>query len=167
MVNRGEGQWTPLDNVRSVLVSAAIAPGPYTSASNASGRAIVDNQKLSPASYDFIGMIGVASWAAALLLSFIGLTMDRKLTAPVIALLGFMAGQIVLHLFYGDITFLFAGNFFLILVMLASLGSITRLRVPHGTALLCFVVAGAVSNVGSFNHSVRMVTASVMTPAAR
>ena len=80
------------------------------------------------------------------------------MTPTVLALLGFMLGQVVLHEVYGDITFLYAADFFVVLMVLACQGALGRWRHLHSLALATFIVAGAVANVHALNTATHMAT---------
>ena len=73
-----------------------------------------------------------------------------------LAISAFLAGQLVLHILYGDITFLYAADFFVVMMVFAAQGAKGRWRALHGTALVCFIVSGAMANTHTLRHTTEM-----------
>ena len=142
--------------LRGVAVTSAVAPRPYFDTLPKSGKKILNNQKSPWSSYDLWGDVAVGAWGLMLALSAITLATERRVTPTVLALAGFMAGQVVLHIVYGDITFLYAGDFFVVLMVLACQGALGRWRRLHMAALASFIVAGAVANTHALNTATHM-----------
>ena len=142
--------------LRGVAVTSAVAPRPYFDTLPKSGKKILNNQKSPWRSYDLWGDVALAAWGLMLALSALTLLAERRVTPTVLALAGFMAGQVVLHIVYGDITFLYAGDFFVVLMVLACQGALGRWRRLHMAALASFIVAGAVANTHALNTATHM-----------
>jgi hypothetical protein len=69
----------------------------------------------------------------------------------------FLLGQIALHLFIGEFTFLYAVNAFGAFVVLTAFGWFSPLRVPAVVAALLFVVFGSLSNHAQFDTAIRLI----------
>lgn len=161
MAEHGTAEWTPIDNVRGFFITAAVAPAPYRAKDSESGSPIVDNQRATIADYQPVGIAAAVAWIAALSLSFGSVVRARRVTPTLVALGAFVAGQLALYLVYGEITFLFAANYFAVLIILATVGSAGRRRPVHLAALAAFVVLGAVANTIAFRSAVALTTAIV------
>ncbi len=145
--------------MKSVLVSAAAAPTPVLEKQGPA--LVVTNQNISWASYGAAGLVAVASWLLMLVLAFHG-TVVRRTTTPLVAALGaFILGQVVLHSIYGEISFLYAADYFIVLVLLASLGALGKWPSLFRAAAICFIVAGAYSNNRAFLAAVDLARTSL------
>ena len=142
--------------MRGIGVTSAVAPQPYFDTLPKSGKKILNNQKSAWQSYDAWGEVALAAWGVMLALSALTLLAERRVTPTILALLGFMLGQMVLHIVYGDITFLYAADFFVILMVLACQGALGRWRRLHGAAMAVFIVAGAVANIHALDTATHM-----------
>ena len=91
-----------------------------------------------------------------LTLSTLTLLAERRITPTVLALAGFMLGQVVLHTVYGDITFLYAADFFVVLMVLACQGALGRWRHLHMAAMALFIVTAALANLGALGTATTM-----------
>ncbi len=138
--------WSATDNLRSALVYAAVAPAPVIEKTD--GTSVVTNQTQGPAT---AGVVGTAAMGAWVLLLACGVVGAAKAPRPVVLGLGLMiAGQVVLDLAYGELTFLYVANIMPMLALLAACSWFGPARYV-GVALAGVVAtAGAYSNVAQF-----------------
>lgn len=87
------------------------------------------------------GIAAVGLWIALLVIGVLGLVTTAKARRTSLLLGGLLAGQLTLHLLFGDETFLYAPQYFALLIVLAAMGLRTRLRpavwVLAGGLVLC------------------------------
>ncbi len=150
-----------LECVRGIMVTSAVAPQPNFDTLPKSGKKILNNQHAPWSSYDLFGDVALGAWGLMLALSALTLATGRRVTPTVLALLGFMLGQVVLHIVYGDITFLYAGDFFVVLMILACQGALGRWRQLHTVALAVFIVSGALANSHALGTASTMASEAV------
>jgi hypothetical protein len=145
--------WSPLANVWSTVVTSAVAPAPYQDMHLGPGRvkgAIVDNQQISVASYGIVSIVAIASWVVMLGCGILGGIETPRLRAIFAAVSLFLGGQLGLYLFYGNLTFLYATNYFPAMIVLTALGWFSSRRVLAIAAAAVFVLTGAWSNLAQF-----------------
>jgi hypothetical protein len=81
---------------------------------------------------------------------------DRTRWAVAIPIAAYLVFQLAVYSVYGEITFLYAGNFFPALMLLTAFGWFTPLRnVVLGTALV-FVIFAGINNQVEFQRAARM-----------
>jgi hypothetical protein len=151
-----------LARVRGVVITAAVAPKPYFEKLASGGKTVLNNQYAPLASYGAWGLAAVASWLALLAISALTLISERRVTPTILAISGFLVGQVVLHLLYGDITFLYAADFFVVLMVFACQGGRGRRQGLHAAVLAAFILSAAVANI----HVLRQTTAMAGQAAA-
>lgn len=145
--------WSPAANAWSTVVTSAVAPAPYQDIHLGPGRAptaIVDNQQTSASSYGPLSMVAIASWIVMLGCGIRGGMETPRLHAVFFAVSLFLASQVCLYLVYGNLTFLYATNYFPAMIALAALGWFSSRRVLAMGAAVLFVFAGAWSNLAQF-----------------
>ncbi len=92
------------------------------------------------------GAVGVGLWAALLAVGLLGLLCVRAQGRFRLALGLILAGQLALHLVYGEETFLYACHFGVLLVLLAAWGTFTHAR-PVVLALAAgLIICNVVNN---------------------
>jgi hypothetical protein len=143
-----------LARVRGVVITAAVAPEPYFEKLATGGKTVMNNQYAPLASYGAWGLAAVVSWLALLALSALTLISERRVTPTILAIGCFLLGQVVLHLLYGDITFLYAADFFVVMMVFACQGGRGRWQGLHAAMLACFILCAAVANT----HVLRLTT---------
>lgn len=156
--SKGYGTWTPVDNIRGVLLTSAIAPPPATeiSKSPVGDFTIVSSQHTQLSRMSLAGTIAVICWSLLLVAGVWGAIHSiphRAVTVPVSIYVVF---QTLLHSVYGEITFLYAGNFFPSLVFMTAFGYLTPLRKFVLGAAVSVVVLGGINNHAEFSNAVRM-----------
>lgn len=145
--------WSPVANLWSTVVSAAAAPAPYQDLHMGPGQVmqpIVDNQVVSLSSYTLVGIAAIASWIAMLACGILGGIETPRLRAVFAAVCLFLGGQLCLYLVYGNLTFLYATNYFPAVIMLAALGWFSSARLLAIAAAAVFVVTAGWSNLAQF-----------------
>jgi hypothetical protein len=90
------------------------------------------------------GRVAVVLWSILFALGLVALVTGPAPGDFRFVLGSVLAGQIVLHLLYGEETFLYSLHFAVILIMVAAQASLTRLRVPAllATAVLLLLIGG-------------------------
>jgi hypothetical protein len=106
-------------------------------------------QHSNPGSGTAWGLPAVGLWIALLSIGAYGLATNRLRQLGTLALVG-LAGQLVLHNFYGYETFLYAIHFLPLLLVVAALGTRTRLR----KAVLA--LAGALTVACALNNGIQL-----------
>lgn len=99
------------------------------------------------------GRVAVVLWTALLMIgvwALFFLKEQRKLRLVVGLLL---SGQLGLHIFYGEETFLYSLDFVILLVLLAALGSLTRLRRVVIGLVIFLIPCIAITNASQFNKA--------------
>lgn len=159
--------WSPLANLWSTLVTSAVAPAPYQDLHLGPGQLmlpIVDNQQTSLSSYTPVGMVAIAAWIAMLACGILGGVATPRLRAVFAAVSLFLAGQLFLYLVYGNLTFLYATNYFAAMIVLAALGWFSPLRFVAIAAATVFVVAAGWSNFIQFGAAADLANSILRGP---
>ena len=131
---------------RSFVVTSMVMPTPTRETRYYQPEAILFTQR-SPVS----AWPAVVFWLALLLLGCIGLRAAPELRALRIALLLTLAGQFVLHVVYGEETFLYSLHFAPLLVVLAAFAFRTRWKVVAYVLAAVLLVTAAMNNAREFN----------------
>lgn len=157
--------WMPLANIRSMLLTGAVAPKPEVVPGDQAGghddELIVSNQHSPVSSYGPAGWIAGAAWIALVATGIAGGWRDRQRRPVFLAVLTYLIGELALNLVYGPITFLYATNSFPALVLLAAFGWFSPFRAVSVGAAAVFVVFGAMSNLASFEEAVQLTNTVV------
>lgn len=124
-------------------------------------------QHATPGEGALAGLPGTAAWAVLLGVGLWALMRGEGRRRFRICLGSLLAGQLVLHLLYGDETFLYALHAAAILVPLAALGATTRLRPLVLTLLLVLLPLALANNLREFNRASAWVQAQTVAPPAR
>jgi hypothetical protein len=109
---------------------------------------IMLTQPAAPGSAGPLGMVSVGLWIALLAIGCVALLTLRKHGRLRLFLAGVIAGQLVLHMAFGNETFLYAPNFLPLLVGLVALGLLTRMRPAVLALASLLLVTNTVNNVG-------------------
>jgi len=104
-----------------------------------------------------VGPIALVAWGALFAAGVWAIAMLRTFKALRFVLVLSVAGQLALHLFYGNESFLYALNWLPLLVAIAALATRTRLRWFSLIAALIFIVCGAYHNVKSLEAALDAV----------
>lgn len=147
--------WTPRANLRSAIITSAVAPAPQVTSWEIAGRTepyrFVNNQYSPLSSTTPAGLAAAVAWLGLLALGAWGGWRERRLRPVVLATGGYVAVQLALHLVYGEVTFLYAAHFFPALVAGAAFSWFTRLRWLAVALAASFVVLAGFNNLQQFN----------------
>lgn len=99
-----------------------------------------------PGSAGILSVVSAVLWAALLVVGVWSLVRVREQRAMRLFLPLFLAGQLTLHLLFGNETFLYSPNFLPALIVLAALGSLTPLRRAVVPIALLLAVTNALNN---------------------
>jgi hypothetical protein len=141
----GYGKWTPLDNVRTVLIASAIAPPPRTEVDKTpvGDFTVVSNLHVPVLAMTWPGIVAAACWVLMLGAGAWGAVRSIPHRAVAVPIVVYVLFEVLLHSVYGEIAFLFAGNFFPALFMMTALGYFTPMRrIVLGAAVVVALVGG-------------------------
>ena len=114
--------------------------------------------QLSPIASDPWALLAVGAWLGLLALGAFAMLTLREHRRTRLALAAVLAGQLGLHLVYGNETFLYSLHWLPLLVLLAALGTLTRARWIAMALVTIALAATAVSNSGRFGLAVTAAT---------
>jgi len=156
--------WRPDRNVRAALVSSAVAPAPIEGmhVQNDIASPIVDNQSSSWTAYTTPGFVAVACWLALFGTGIVGGIRDTRRRAVFFGAGAFVAGQLALHLIYGEVTFLYVAHFFPAMVLIAAFSWFSPARLLAVVAAAIFIVAGGWANLIAFEEAAQMANTLVV-----
>jgi hypothetical protein len=156
--SKGYGTWTPVANVRGVLLTSAVAPPPVTEIDKTpvGDFTVVSNLRTPVLHMSPLGLVATAGWILMLgagVWGVISSVPHRAVTVPIIV---YVAFQVLMHSVYGEITFLYAGNFFPALFLIAALGYFTPLRKIVLSGAVIVAVLGGLNNYVEFARAARL-----------
>jgi hypothetical protein len=156
--SQGVARWTPAENIRSVLVTSAVVPPAVVEDADTPVGVfrLVNNQHSSILSSSLAGLVGVACWLFLLGVGVWGAWRDKTRRAVAIPIAAYLVFQLAIYIVYGEITFLYAGNYFPALMLLASFGWFTPLRNAVLGAALAFTIFAGMNNYTEFQRAARM-----------
>jgi hypothetical protein len=154
---RGYSPWSPAENVRAVLLTSAVAPPPALEddPTPAGTFRLVSYQHSQPTK-SIVGGAAIVCWIFLLIVGVWGAWRTLSHRAIALSVGSFALFQLALHSVYGEITFLYAANFFPALLVLAALGWLTPLRNYVTSAAVAFTVLGGMNNYSQFLSTARM-----------
>lgn len=155
MERHGYAVWTPIENVRSVLLSSAVAPPPAKDISKTPVGVfvIVSNLTTPLTKMSTYGMLAAAGWAFMLSVGLWGAIRSIPHRAVAVPIGTYVLFQTLLHSVYGEVIFLYAGNFFPALLFMTAFGYFTSLRNMVLGAAVIVVVFGGVNNQIKFQQA--------------
>jgi hypothetical protein len=127
------------------MIMPAINVGFLTCYPNAEERVMLTQLSL-PGSGTSLGLIAVVIWLALLALGMWALLSVSRHRSLRMALGLTLLGQLVLHLLYGEETFLYSLHFTPLLVLLAALSTLTPVRVVVLVLASVLVLCGGINN---------------------
>ena len=121
---------------------------------DASGELILTVQASPPGSASLVGAAGVAVWVALLAVGFWAF-LRAKRHGPLRLVVGVsLLGQLLLHVAYGEETFLYALHFVPLLLVVVAFGALARVRRLVLALAVALVVLAAINNVAQFGRAV-------------
>ena len=154
MEMRGAGAWSPINSIRSMLVSTVVAPVPYVEVQE--GTKVVTNQKAGILDRSFIGVAAAALWVVLLGIGAWGGVRARPLRPVTVALALMALSQAALHSVYGDPTFLYSPHFLPILIAISALSWFTPIRWFAVSLVFSIAVLGGVNNLSQFQTATEL-----------
>jgi hypothetical protein len=121
---------------------------------------VMISQSMAPGSAGPIGVIAVVIWALLLAMGLLTLIREPAVRPLRMFLLALLAGQLGLHLLFGEETFLYAPNWLPILLVIAGVGVLGRLRVPALAGVVCLIAAASYNNVTQWQRANGMLAAA-------
>lgn len=115
-------------------------------------------QSSAPGSGGAISLLSAVLWGALLIIGVWSLVRVREHRAMRLFLATFLAGQVALHLLFGNETFLYAPNFLPALIVLAALGALSPLRLAVVPIALLLAVLNAFNNGAQWGRANRFLT---------
>lgn len=125
---------------------------------------LLNNQHSPVLDQGWPGLAGMLGWIVLLACGIWGAILHRPGRPAALAIGAFMLGQIALHLVYGEITFLYAADFFPALLALAAFAFFTPARRLAAVAALAFVILGGFSNVAELRNSIAEANSITQKP---
>jgi len=110
------------------------------------------------------GTLAVALWIALLSIGALGLLKREGPPGSNLLLGGLLAGQLTLHLLFGEETFLYAPQYFPLLIVLAALGLRTRLRPAVWLLAAVLLLTAGVHNQGTRASAVTALREYIAKP---
>jgi hypothetical protein len=101
-----------------------------------------------------LGTVAVLLWAFLLTVGVWGLFAISGYEKLRLVIGGTLIGQMVLHSIYGEETFIFAPNFFPLLLAVAAMGLHTRLRRVVLVAAICLIITAGTNNVSQLSKAI-------------
>jgi hypothetical protein len=114
---------------------------------------VMTTQQSNPGSAGVLGMIAVSAWLALLFVAVWALVRVKRNPRLRLAVALMLGGQLVLHLLYGDETFLYSLHFMPLLILAAAHGALTALRPVVLSIAGVVLITSGVNNIAQFNNA--------------
>ena len=139
--------------VRAFVFHTMMSPVFSVTGDNGHGWPILSTQASLPGSAGLLSVVGTIVWIALLGLGAWTLVTLKKHLA-LRGVLGLsIIGQLALHVLYGEETFLYSLHFLPLLITLAALSTLTRLRVSAIILVIVLIPIGAANNWAQFKEA--------------
>ena len=151
-------KFEPVEDLKALAVYSAVTAPPEVMPWKKATRSFqtITSQGVPLAKMSWLAIIALAAWLALLSFGVWGIVCNEMARPLGLALLCFLAGQIVLHCLYGYPTFLYAGNYFPALLAIAAFGCFTPARRIVLALAILFIIVGGPSNAQQFLSSAAM-----------
>jgi hypothetical protein len=161
----GRPGWTPWENLQSLYITTQISPAPYLQVMEVSQWVnkeyyIINNQH-SGFSHTAPGIAATVAWFAVLALGIWGAIVHQRLRPVAIAVALMIVAEGVLHVLYGELTFLYAPYVLPPLIMLAAFSWFSPHRLKALALAAVVMVCGGINNVGQFTTAVDIAKQTV------
>ena len=110
------------------------------------------------------GAVAAFSWIVLLAGGFLGMIYHPELRMFSLTLIGYLAGQMLLHLVYGDEPFLYSAHFMPAMIMVISFGFLGPAPTIHRFMALLFVITATISNHANLQDAIYRVYAGLELP---
>jgi hypothetical protein len=144
----------PLDPLRSFIVYSMVMPQPGIDTTW--GHAVLSVQSAALATSTFAGAIATATWIAMLSIGVIALKISSAARDVKVYLLIVTAFQLLLHVVFGEETFLYSPHFLPWLLFIAALGLLSPWRRVVLTLAGVLLIASLVNNIARWQESVAL-----------
>lgn len=141
-----ENSWEPLSNLRSFYVTTIVAMPTSIEAQNTI-EIVTTNQKTGFPEGEVSPLLAVAAWALLLGLGVWGAIRNRTFRLPMIAVGLLIAVQTLLHVVYGEVTFLYSMHYLPLLMVVAAFAWFSAPRSLVLGLCACIIVFGSLNNV--------------------
>lgn len=151
-------KWTPIENLRAFLLTSAVAPEPYVEVAPTpvGPFTLVNNQFSSLTEMSALALAATGLWVALLAGGLWGIAREKKVRAIGVPVLAYVLFQAALCNVYGEITFIYWGNYFPCLAFITVFGWFTPWRRRLIVIAAAFVVLAGVNNLAQFNAAAAM-----------
>jgi hypothetical protein len=155
---QGATRWTPGLNMRSALITSAVVPPPEVEDAQTPVGVfrLVNNQYTPIARSSSIGFVALGCWLLLLVAGVWGAWREKGRRVAAIPIAIYLLFHLAICLVYGEITFLYAGNFFPALLMVAAFGWFTPIRKIVVVAAVGFVIFGGINNYTAFQRATQL-----------
>jgi hypothetical protein len=148
-----EQGWQPAANLRSMYVTTVVAM-PVEVQQQTHMRLATTNQNTAFREGEIIPVIAVISWVVLFGMGVWGAILRSSLRLPVIGAALMLTAQTILHLIYGEVTFLYSLSFMPLIILFASMSWFAPYRYV-GLGLVVLVIAfGGTNNVRRLQETV-------------
>jgi len=158
---------SPLSVVNAFVMHSMVMPVVKVIPGESPDQQVLSVQRSWPGSGSVWGMVASGAWMVLVALGIWGaasLTQYRQLRI----VLGLtLAGQLGLHLLYGEETFLYSLHYGPLLVVLAALSSLTRLRVLALSVAGVLLLSGGMNNWLEYDRVTKLLPIHVENPKWR
>ena len=171
-VMQGKGEykegWNPLNNLRSIYVTTVVAmPADVVVHGKQIPVIVATNQFSNFPKGEISPIIAVGAWLGVFGLGIWGAVTHRGLRPVSIGLAGMLLVNSLMHMIYGEVTFLYAAHFLPSLVMIAAFSWFTPARwLAVGLAVIV-IICGGINNTHRLQATVDSVSCISQIPAVQ
>ncbi|MEM5518137.1 hypothetical protein WNY37_14355 [Henriciella sp. AS95] len=148
-----EEGWRPLNNLRSTYVTTVVAMPVYIQ-QQTHMRLATTNQNSSFPEGELSPVIAVIAWVLLFGLGLWGAVLRKDLRLPLIGAGAALVLQTLLHLIYGEVTFLYSMSFMPLLILFASCSWFSPYRTVSIVAAGLVLVFGVINNTSRFQETI-------------
>jgi hypothetical protein len=144
--------WDPWVSARAALLMGGVVPPPSVEVqmTDFGPWTLVNNQHADWWNMPPTGIAAAAAWLILLGLGCWGVLRSGRFRRPGVAVMAFVTTQILLHSFYGEITFLYVADYCAAMIILMAYSWFTPLRRLVLPTILLFIFCGGINNFRAF-----------------